>query len=65
MKRGKPAIVSFDNGVNFIGAAGYFELTNPQTQNSVVNNEIQLKFNPPRVPHREGLWEGAVNYYFM
>ncbi len=59
-RRGKPATISSDNGTNFVGAASYLDLSHTQIQNSTVNDGIHWKFNPPRAPHRGGLWEGAV-----
>lgn len=51
---------SSDNGTNLVGAANYMSLSDSQIQNSSVNEGIQWKFNPPRLPQRDGLWESAV-----
>lgn len=57
---GKPATIWSDNGTNFVGASNYLWLDDPEIQNAASNDCIKWIFNPPRAPHRGGLWESSV-----
>ncbi len=58
--RGIPNVIHSDNGSNFQAASKYFDFRQETIQNSTANNGISWKFNPPRAPHRGGLWESVV-----
>lgn len=70
-RRGRPADVYSDNGLNFVGAdrelQRLFETESDNTDSTIVkfaNNEaINWHFSPPRAPHFGGLWEAAVKSF--
>lgn len=59
-RRGKPAEIISDQGMNFKGAdrelQTAFKELEPQLQQQLVNYQIDLKFNPPNAPHFGGAW---------
>lgn len=68
-RRGKPAHIHSDNGLNFVGANNYFlelySLLNQKEHNNIVTSflaedQIKWHFIPARSPHMGGLWEAAV-----
>ena len=68
-RRGRPADVYSDNGLNFVGAANkltelYELLQSAKLQNDLVkfssNERINWHFIPAYSPHQGGLWEAAV-----
>lgn len=68
-RRGKPAVIHSDNGLNFVGANNHFQELytllndkshNAQVHNFLANDQIRWTFIPPRSPHIGGLWEASV-----
>ncbi|XP_018374002.1 PREDICTED: uncharacterized protein LOC108768167 [Trachymyrmex cornetzi] len=68
-RRGCPADIFSDNGLNFVGAEHELsELTHllqdKATQGKIMEyalcQSIKWHFIPPRAPHQRGLWEAAV-----
>lgn len=59
-RRGRPALILSDNGTNFVGAAAILQLDDERVTNFSSENRIRWHFNPPRAPHRGGLWETCV-----
>jgi hypothetical protein len=68
-RRGLPAHMHSDNGLNFVGAASelksvYEKLSSSEFVNFVQNNPkyatLVWHFIPPRSPNFGGLWESAV-----
>lgn len=69
VRRGKPAHIHSDNGLNFVGANNYilelYSLLNQKEHNNIVTSflaedQIKWHFIPARSPHMGGLWEAAV-----
>ncbi|XP_055623293.1 uncharacterized protein LOC129766719 [Toxorhynchites rutilus septentrionalis] len=68
-KRGVPAEIQSDNGLNFKGASNelraLYDLLNDSSSATTISNEaaqngIVWKFIPPKAPNFGGLWEAAV-----
>lgn len=66
-RRGKPSDIVSDNATNFSGAKreldSLYKILNTnkdKIQNTLVNDNINWHFIPPRSPHFGGLWEAAV-----
>ena len=64
-RRGRPHTIMSDNGTNFIGSAREFkELSRKWDQdilrNTLANQQVVWKFNPPAAPHFGGVWERLV-----
>ncbi|XP_046608569.1 uncharacterized protein LOC124299393 [Neodiprion virginianus] len=71
-RRGKPSIISSDNGSNFVGAKTEIEDIqrllgsnehNIKVHNFLLTKEIKWKFIPPSSPHFGGIWEAAVKSF--
>ncbi|XP_046145484.1 uncharacterized protein LOC123988783 [Osmia bicornis bicornis] len=71
-RRGKPNHIYSDNATNFVGAkneilkirAFFLSEENQSTlTHSLLNDEINWHFIPPRSPHFGGLWEAAVKSF--
>ncbi|XP_046492940.1 uncharacterized protein [Neodiprion pinetum] len=71
-RRGKPSIISSDNGSNFVGAKTEIEDIqrllgsnehNTKVHNFLLEKEIKWKFIPPSSPHFGGIWEAAVKSF--
>jgi len=61
-RRGRPQSIHSDNGTDFVGANNELResiklLDEERIQNFCTPKEIELKFQPPSVPHFEGAWE--------
>ncbi|XP_066587613.1 uncharacterized protein [Prorops nasuta] len=65
-RRGKPAVMYSDNGLNFQGADAELKrayrcsLEAARAQNTDSISKIEWKFIPVATPHWDGLWESAV-----
>ncbi|XP_066585600.1 uncharacterized protein [Prorops nasuta] len=65
-RRGKPAVMYSDNGLNFQGADAELKRTYQcsleaaRAENTDSLSEIEWKFIPVATPHWGGLWESAV-----
>ncbi|XP_066585612.1 uncharacterized protein [Prorops nasuta] len=65
-RRGKPAVIYSDNGLNFQGADAELKrayrcsLEAARAQNTDSISKIEWKFIPVTTPHWGGLWESAV-----
>lgn len=59
-RRGSPSQIRSDNGTNFVGAASFLQLNESSIANFSAERGIKWIFNPPRAPHRGGIWESAV-----
>ncbi|XP_043461940.1 uncharacterized protein LOC122498322 [Leptopilina heterotoma] len=71
-RRGKPIIISSDNGSNFIGANNelkdlgnllHSKEFNEKTTLFLTNQGIKWKFIPPLSPHFGGIWESMVKSF--
>ncbi|XP_062557511.1 uncharacterized protein LOC134222370 [Armigeres subalbatus] len=71
-RRSKPAVIEFDNAKNFRGASRALDellaqYRSQQHQHSVasfcVEEGIDFKFIPPRLPNFGGLWKAAVKSF--
>ncbi|XP_076396216.1 uncharacterized protein LOC105664283 [Megachile rotundata] len=71
-RRGKPSHIYSDNATNFVGVKNeilkiraFFLSEENQSilKNSLLNEEINWHFIPPRSPHFGGLWEAAVKSF--
>ncbi|GFW72266.1 integrase catalytic domain-containing protein [Trichonephila clavipes] len=69
-KRGRPSLIFSDKGKTFIGANAelkrlYKLLINPDPELAgfLVDENINWKFLPPRVPNFGGLWEAGVKSF--
>ena len=61
-RRGKPIKMISDNGTNFVGAdrvcKEYVAAWNKEKiEESLIQQGIRWKFNPPAAPHFGGVWE--------
>jgi hypothetical protein len=68
-RRGLPASVTSDHGLNFVGARNklsnvikFLKLQTTQTEihDYLAQQEVKWNFIPPRAPYQGGLWEAAV-----
>ncbi|GFX69513.1 integrase catalytic domain-containing protein [Trichonephila clavipes] len=69
-RRGRPSLIFSDNGKTFIGANAelkrlYKLVINPDPELAgfLVDENINLKFLPPRAPNFGGLWEASVKSF--
>ena len=64
-RRGKPQLIQFDNGTNFVGAnrelRDCLQSWNRQRiHDEMLQEGIEWRFNPPAAPHFGGVWERLV-----
>lgn len=59
-RRGRPSKIRSDNGTNFVGAASFLQLNDSSIAKFSAEQGIKWTFNPPRAPHRGGIWESTV-----
>ncbi|XP_043496402.1 uncharacterized protein LOC122520377 [Polistes fuscatus] len=68
-RRGRPAVITSDNGKNFVGAKNYLDSAVETLRSPFFNDEIKKElalkgidwqFIPARAPEFGGLWEAAV-----
>ena len=64
-RRGKPEMISSDNGTNFRGGERELRQAMEQWNETKINNvllqqEIKWRFNPPGASHMGGVWERMI-----